>query len=523
MNPLAVSALVMAGITFYAGFYHLLIYRQQKERRESLTFALTCMAVGLYAIAAAGLYNTASVDTGAQWQRVQLVALALVSVAFLWFAADYTSYKSKRILYPASAYFFLSAVISLVDRSDLTLIVDQPSVKEIRLPLVTEITYYETTLGPLATLQNAMGLLVAIYVVWSGVRFYRSGHEREARPLLVAMVLFLVCVVNDTFVGYGLYPFVYVLEYAYVGFVLVMAHSLSGVLANALSVAQQRGQELAVTRQQAEQAAQAEREARLREREIARQMQQTIREYILFLDRVAAGNYSVRLELDELEQSPSERIRELLVLGQHLNTTVESLVQALDELQAIQRRYAREAWERFVRIRAAHAFRYHGTAQGATVEPDDEAWLPSMTSAVQQKDMISDEHELALPITLRDEIIGSIGVRREEIAGWSEEDIALVQSITDQLSQTMESLRLLGETQRRAAREQLTARITAQVRASTEVDTILRTAIQELGQGLQAADGLIRLRVGDGPNSLPKPSRSGALPPNSGTKEYRDE
>jgi len=64
-------------------------------------------------------------------------------------------------------------------------------------------------------------------------------------------------------------------------------------------------------------------------------------------------------------------------------------------------------------------------------------------------------------------------------------------------------LRLLDETQRRATRERLTARIAAQVRSSTEVDTILRTAIQELGQGLRASDGLIRLGVGEGADSRP--------------------
>lgn len=521
MNSLAVSALVMAGIMFYAGFYHLLIYRQRIERRENLTFALTCMAVGLYATSAAGLYSVNSVVAGAQWQRRQLVTLAFISVAFLWFAADYTSYKSKRILYLFSAYFFLSAMIQLVDRSELTLIVDQPSVKEIRLPLGIEITYYEATLGPLAALQSAMGLLVAIYVVRSGVRFYRSGHEREARPLLVAMVLFLVCVVNDALVGYGLYQFIYVLEYAYVGFVLVMAHSLSGVLAHALSMAQQHGQELAVARRQAEQAAQAEREVREREQRTARQLRQAMQEYIAFLERVTAGDYSAKLDLDEIERA-GEQGGELLVLGQHLNATVESMVTALNELQIVQQRYAQEAWETFTQVSAARrGFRYHatGSEHDVTIEPADEAWLAPMTSAVQNKDMITNERELAIPITLREEVIGAIGVRREGTAGWGEEDIALVQAITDQLAQTIESLRLLDETQRRAAREQLAARITAQVRASTEIDTILRTAIRELGQRLRASDGLIRLRVGDGSNSLPKPPRSGTKPPRSGTKE----
>ena len=522
MNSLAVSALVMAGITFYAGFYHMLIYAQQTRRRENFTFALTCFAVGLYAVSAAGLYSTTSVAAGAQWQRVQLIALALISAAFLWFTADYTSYKSKTLLYISLVFFFLCAMIQLVDRSGLTLAVDQPSIKEIRL-LGLEITYYEATYGPLSTLQSVMGLLTAVYVLWSGARFYQSGNEKRARPLLMAMVVFLVCVVNDAAVGFGLYEFVYTIEYAYVGFVLVMAYALSGALSDALSVAQQRGQELNVARRQAEQATEAEREVREREQRAARQLRQAMREYIGFLERVTAGDYDARLALDEMERASTEA-QELLMLGQHLNATVESMVAALDEMQAIQRRYAYEAWESFTRDHVVHSgFRYQtpltslgessversgqvsleGTEHDATVEPDDKAWLEPMTAALQDRDMVSDEHELALPITLRDVAIGVIGARREDIAGWSEDDVALARAITDQLAQTMESLRLLDETQRRATRERLTARIAAQVRSSTEVDTILRTAIQELGQGLRASDGLIRLGVGEGADSRP--------------------
>ncbi len=517
MNSLAVSALVMAGITFYAGFYHMLIYAQQTRRRENFTFALTCFAVGLYAVSAAGLYSTTSVAAGAQWQRVQLIALALISAAFLWFTADYTSYKSKPLLYTSLVFFFLCAMIQLVDRSGLTLAVDQPSIKEIRL-LGLEITYYEATYGPLSTLQSVMGLLTAVYVLRSGARFYQSGNEKRARPLLMAMVVFLVCVVNDAAVGFGLYEFVYTIEYAYVGFVLVMAYALSGALSDALSVAQQRGQELAAARRQAEQATEAEREVREREQRTARQLRQAMREYIGFLERVTAGDYDARLALDEMERASTEA-QELLMLGQHLNATVESMVAALDEMQAIQRRYAYEAWESFTRDHVVHSgFRYQtpltslgessversGQEHDATVEPTDEAWLEPMTAAMQDKGIVSDEHELALPITLRDVAIGVIGARREDIAGWSEDDVALARAITDQLAQTMESLRLLDETQRRATRERLTARIAAQVRSSTEIDTILRTAIQELGQGLRASDGMIRLGVGGSAESLSK-------------------
>jgi GAF domain-containing protein len=177
------------------------------------------------------------------------------------------------------------------------------------------------------------------------------------------------------------------------------------------------------------------------------------------------------------------------------------LLAALDELNQIQRRYAREAWEEFTKSRAtAPGFRYR--APDAEVQAIRDAWLEQMTAAVQDKKLISSANELALPITLRDEVIGAIGLRREDMEGWSEDDVALAQAITAQLSQTIESLRLFDETQRRATRERLTARITSQVRASSDIDTILRTAIQELSQSLRASDGLIRLAVserGNGP------------------------
>jgi hypothetical protein len=243
-------------------------------------------------------------------------------------------------------------------------------------------------------------------------------------------------------------------------------------------------------------------------------LRQVVQKYTAFLERVMAGDYSAMLPLDEVDEG-EEGARELRILGEYLNATVESLVTALSGMQILQQRYVRDAWESFAQIGAVHhGFRYHapsiprharddaGSGRGARVEPDDEAWLTPMAKAVQDKDVTVSEQELALPITLRGQIIGAIGARREERTGWSEEDVALAQTIINQLAQTIENLRLLDETQRRAARERLTADITTRVRASSEVDTILQTAIRELGRALRASDGLIRLGTGDGVGSL---------------------
>jgi PAS domain S-box-containing protein len=233
MNAPSISVVVMASISFYVGLYHLLIYFRRKQHREDLTFALLCLAVGLYDVFCAGLYSATSVAAGAQWQRAQFIALALFTTFFLWFVSDYTRQRPRVPTYAFSVFFVLALFVQAVDRSSLTWMIERPSVKAVLLPLGMEITYREATFGPFTTLQSLTGMAAATYILWDSVRFYRRGHRREAVPLLLALGLMYMAAVNDTFVANGAYQFVYTIEYAYLAVVLLMAYSLSSTVVEA--------------------------------------------------------------------------------------------------------------------------------------------------------------------------------------------------------------------------------------------------------------------------------------------------
>lgn len=233
MSALSIPTVVMASISFYVGLYHLLIYLRRRQHREDLTFALMCLATSLYEVCCAGLYNATSVAEGAQWQRMQFIALGFFTTAFLWFVSDYTHLKPKRAIYAFSAFYLLAILIQIVDRSSLTWMVDRPAVKEILLPFGLEITYYEVTLGPFTTLQGLMGMVAATYIVWNGVRFYQRGYRREGAPLLLALGFMYAAAINDTAVSMGLYQFVYAIEYIYLAMILLMAYSLSNTVVEA--------------------------------------------------------------------------------------------------------------------------------------------------------------------------------------------------------------------------------------------------------------------------------------------------
>jgi PAS domain S-box-containing protein len=233
MNTLSIPMVAMAGISLYVGFYHLLIYFRRRQNREDLTFAILCCAYVFYAVFCAGLYNATSVIEGAQWQRAQFIALAVFVTAFLWFVSDYTHQKPGVAIYLLSIFYLLAIIVQSVARSDLTFPVDQPSIKHIMLPNLPPITYYETILGPFTTVQSLMGIVASTYILVMAVRYFRRGYKREATPIIVAIILMYAAGFHDTFVSNGVYDFIYLVEYAYLAVIVVMASSLSNIVVGA--------------------------------------------------------------------------------------------------------------------------------------------------------------------------------------------------------------------------------------------------------------------------------------------------
>ncbi|MBW2666932.1 MAG: response regulator [Deltaproteobacteria bacterium] len=237
MNAVSIPVLAMAAITLYVGAYHGFVYLRRRDR-EDLTFAITCLVVALYDLCCIGVYESTSVAEGVEWQRIQVAMLALFGVAFLWFAADYTGFVSRRVLWVLSCYFLFAAVFGLLDRSGLSWRVDVPSIKQITLPFGPEVTYYEATPGPFVLVQSVIGLISFGYILWIALRLRQSGQHRKALPFVASMSLFFAGLFNDTAVSAGVYPFIYLIEYAYLSMIVLMAFRLSTDLVEAVEVKQ---------------------------------------------------------------------------------------------------------------------------------------------------------------------------------------------------------------------------------------------------------------------------------------------
>ena len=162
--------------------------------------------------------------------------------------------------------------------------------------------------------------------------------------------------------------------------------------------------------------------------------------------------------------------------------------QAQQALEAERRSYgmtSREIWKDILRARSDWAVRKD--ARG--LAPAGDVWRPSMEAALNTGQATLDKEKVGIPIKVRSQIIGVIDACKPDGAGeWTADEISLMETLAQQLGLALDSARLYQQTQRRASRERLASEVTARMRETLDVDTILQTAVREMREALGLAE-----------------------------------
>lgn len=196
-----------------------------------------------------------------------------------------------------------------------------------------------------------------------------------------------------------------------------------------------------------------------------------------------------------------------------LQTMADQVAVALDNaqlfaasqaaLEAERRAYGeleRQAWAELTRQRGDWGYRF---VQGA-LSPTAETWHPAMLRAMEIGTVWQgDDSEngipgnvLAIPVRLRDQVLGALRFRKgTDGEVWTDDEIELLEMLTEQLGVALESARLYQDTQKRAAREQLLSEVTRQMRETLDVDAVLQTAVEQMRQALNIAEVEVRMGI----------------------------
>lgn len=105
----------------------------------------------------------------------------------------------------------------------------------------------------------------------------------------------------------------------------------------------------------------------------------------------------------------------------------------------------------------------------------------------------NDGTHIHIPIGLRGQRIGTIKLSRDEGRHWSEKEHFLVNEIALQIGLAVENARLVQDTQEQARREQLVAEISARMRETLDMETVIQTAVKDIRRSMNLHDVTIQL------------------------------
>ena len=156
---------------------------------------------------------------------------------------------------------------------------------------------------------------------------------------------------------------------------------------------------------------------------------------------------------------------------------LEETKNALEESQSVFREYLADAWQK---KSTSEILGYHQTLTGGQL---------ITSKAIKEIDIPVDSENgtLAIPIRLRDQVIGTLNIRpNNDGRTWSADEVSIVQAVTERLGLALDNARLFEETSSRASREHLVSDITAKIRSTNDPQEMIKTAVEELKRALGA-------------------------------------
>lgn len=211
----------------------------------------------------------------------------------------------------------------------------------------------------------------------------------------------------------------------------------------------------------------------------------------------------------EVEISTFQSLADQLAIGLDNARLFDESQRALREAQQSTQQTSRTAWEAYLRSGVNLTFRYDdGQIVSLANQLPASMKQPATTSAAQlagsaslasRRDTAEHSDRISLPISVRDQTVGLVHFSKGAAKqNWTEDELAMLRTIVEQLGIALDSSRLYAETQHRAEQERLIGEITSRMRETLDVEAVLQTAAEEIYQSLNLENLVIQLLPSDG-------------------------
>jgi len=158
----------------------------------------------------------------------------------------------------------------------------------------------------------------------------------------------------------------------------------------------------------------------------------------------------------------------------------EQSKEALDRAERAAAQLSGTQWSQFLKQKPISAFHYDGV-NATRMKPEQKVQANNLT----------------FPILLRGVQIGTIKLSAPDLdRKWDDNEIAITQATAERAALAIETARLLQDAQKRASKERTIGDISAKIGSLINIENIVQTAIQELGDTLPGTDVAIQFTSG---------------------------
>lgn len=210
------------------------------------------------------------------------------------------------------------------------------------------------------------------------------------------------------------------------------------------------------------------------------------------------------VQSEQAEAFTQEDIATLQIMADQLALAIqkaqfsEELQRNLQELEYAYQRFTLNSWNQLVEEGGR---RIGYTYDGLQISPVNEPGKESIQAVQQGKPIVKTgqagvnsvaKSTLAIPVKVREQTIGVINLNFAS-SNLPQETLRLAEDISNRLAMSLENARLYTETQRLAESERLAGEIATRIGSSINIETILRTTVEEIGRLAPGAEITVQI------------------------------
>ena len=229
---------IVAGICLYVGLFHLLIACGRLQTTLHLCFGLVCLACVSYILTLMLRYQVANVEDYIAAQKLVCFVGYIYAVTLVWFIGVFTKIKPVRLILVLNSLYAISLLINQISPTGI-IYSDVSSLSSVSLPWGESIYYPEGTLNPLFGFQLLALNSNIIFAFSTCYLQYRRGEKQAALSLGLSLAILIVAVQHDRLVDLEKIQFIYLAEFGFMSFIVIMSLRLSKDLIQAVKLQEQ--------------------------------------------------------------------------------------------------------------------------------------------------------------------------------------------------------------------------------------------------------------------------------------------